>query len=564
MVDNGARSTSPLARSGGAIARGAVYFGMSRRELMIAASFFVFLIAFKIANIICSRFDTDEPQHLHVIWGWARGFVQYRDIFDNHMPLFQIMFAPIFGLIGDRASLLIWMRFILLPMYLVAAWCTYRIGAQLFSRRVGVWAVILTGFYPGYHFCSSEFRTDNVWAPLWLLCIVVLLNGALTMRRASAAGVLLGLCFGISMKTTLLLLSIFVGALAALLLVDRKRLDVSWAHLARSVATLLASAAVIPAAIMLAFAFAGIWPQFRYSVFDYNFLPGERNHPAWWIMIFPVAFPLALYAARLIIRRAPDCTAAFRRGFVFLICGFYLPALLSFWGLVSRQDYLPFHPLVFVFCSAGLLAIVPRGNWVAVGAAVEFFVALASHPFWMDKAKLETHELRAILKLTNPGDFVFDRKGETIFRQRCFRPVLESIAVERLRRGLMKVDVGKRCVETRTCVAATLVRMPETVTRFINENYLPIGNDLRVAGAILRESAKDRQHFEFETVIPAAYEIIAPNGARARGMLDGAPYDGRARFLSPGKHNFAAASELHSLTALWAQAVDRGFRPVQL
>ena len=86
------------------------------------------MIVLRIVNIIGYRFDADESQHLHVIWGWAHGLVQYRDLFDNHMPLFQIMLAPIFGLIGDRASDLCLMRFALLPMYFVAAWCIYRIG----------------------------------------------------------------------------------------------------------------------------------------------------------------------------------------------------------------------------------------------------------------------------------------------------------------------------------------------------------------------------------------------------------------------------------------------------
>src|SRR5947208_12458843 len=30
------------------------------------------------------RFDSDEPQHLHVAWGWTAGLLQYRDVFDNH------------------------------------------------------------------------------------------------------------------------------------------------------------------------------------------------------------------------------------------------------------------------------------------------------------------------------------------------------------------------------------------------------------------------------------------------------------------------------------------------
>src|SRR5436190_3794730 len=75
------------------IERGANYLEMPRAEFMAAAGLFALMIAFKLVNMVRYRFDTDESQHMHVIWAWARGFVQYRDIFDNHMPLFQIMFA---------------------------------------------------------------------------------------------------------------------------------------------------------------------------------------------------------------------------------------------------------------------------------------------------------------------------------------------------------------------------------------------------------------------------------------------------------------------------------------
>src|SRR2546429_9861206 len=174
--------------------RCADYFGMSGpAEFAAAAVLFALMIALKLANMPHYRFDSDEPQHLHVIWAWARGFVQYRDVFDNHMPLFHMMFAPIFGFIGDRATILYVMRFVLLPMYFVAAWCTYKIGTCLFSRRAGIWAVILAGLYTRYHFISLEFRTDNLWAPLWLLCITVLVTGPVTARHALVAGLLLGL-----------------------------------------------------------------------------------------------------------------------------------------------------------------------------------------------------------------------------------------------------------------------------------------------------------------------------------------------------------------------------------
>ena len=154
-------------QSGSTSGRGADYFKMSGEvEFVAAASLFVLMVLLRIINITRYRFDPDEPQHLHVIWGWTRGLVQYRDLFDNHMPFFHILLAPIFGLIGERPTILYWMRFILLPLYFVAAWCTYRIGAVIFSRRVGVWSVILVGLFFRYHFISLEFRTDNLWAPL--------------------------------------------------------------------------------------------------------------------------------------------------------------------------------------------------------------------------------------------------------------------------------------------------------------------------------------------------------------------------------------------------------------
>src|SRR5438477_12782555 len=191
--------------------RMADYFGLSYpHEFTSAASLLIALILLRVITIIHYGFGSDEPQHLHVIWGWARGFVQYRDLADNHMPLFHILCAPIYRLIGDCGTILYWMRIVLQPLYVVAFWCTYRIGSLLFSRRVGVLAAILVGLSFDYAFCSVEFRMDNLWAPLWLLCLSILLGGTLTMRRALIAGFLMGLCFGVSMKTVLLVMSTVV------------------------------------------------------------------------------------------------------------------------------------------------------------------------------------------------------------------------------------------------------------------------------------------------------------------------------------------------------------------
>src|SRR5262249_55699654 len=213
-------------------------------EFIAAVVLFALMIVIRVVNILRYRFDSDEPQHLHVIWGWARGFVQYRDLADNHMPLFHILLAPIYKLIGDRGTILYWMRIILQPLYILAFWCTYRIGSLLFSRRVGLWAAILVGLSFDYAFSSVEFRTDNLWAPLWLLCVTVLLSGTLTVRRALISGFLMGLCFGVSMKTSLLLMSTLIGGLLTLIFVGRERLGISWRQVLSALAAFFAAALI--------------------------------------------------------------------------------------------------------------------------------------------------------------------------------------------------------------------------------------------------------------------------------------------------------------------------------
>jgi hypothetical protein len=550
------------------------HFGLSYpHEFTSAASLLIALILLRVITITHYRFGTDEPQHLHVIWGWARGFVQYRDLADNHMPLFHILCAPIYRLIGDCGTILYWMRIVLQPLYVVAFWCTYRIGSLLFSRRVGVWAAILVGLSIDYIFCSVEFRTDNLWAPLWLLCMSVLLGGALTIRRALIAGFLMGLCFGVSMKTLLLLMSTVTGGLMTLIFVGRERLGIGWGQILGALTAFFATAFIVPVTIMGAFALYGIWPQFRYWVFDHNVVPGLSNHPAWWVIIFAVGFPLVALEARRIVAATPEAVVAARRSFVFVTAGFFFTALVSFWPFLSPQDYLPFYPLAFVICTGAVLTILDRRAknrniakiWrvmpvPALFGVCELLVALLVHPFWEDKAKLESDLLRTTLKLTEPGDFVFDRRGEMVFRQRCFYPIIETFTEERIRRGLMEDNAIQRCIDTHTCVAVLPGDMPSGTFRFFEQTYLPIGNRLRVAGVLLHPST-DEKHFDFEIVNPASYKIIARDVGTVMGVLDGERYEGKARFLSQGTHTFGQTSTGHDLVVFWAQAVDRHFRP---
>jgi len=230
-----------------------------------------------------------------------------------------------------------------------------------------------------------------------------------------------------------------------------------------------------------------------------------------------------------------------------------------------------------VLCSGALLAVsnalagfkwnqgrmlrsVPLPVFVALA---EIVVLIAMQPIWKDRTKRETDLLRNVLTLLQPGDYVLDCKGETVFRQRCVRAVFETITRSAIQRGLIADDGPQRCMETRTCVVATplIKRFPPETRRFVKRNYLAVTKNLRVAGEELKPSSANPSRYEFEVTIPASYEIICPDKVMS-GTLDGVPYNG-ARFLTAGPHTFEAASAARDLILLWAQAADRHFTPFE-
>lgn len=418
--------------------------------------------------------------------------------------------------------------------------------------------------------------------PIWLLCISVLVRGAISVRRALLTGLLLGFCLGVSLKATVSLLSLLTSAPLAIVLVGREKLAKSWRHLFQFAAAFLAAASLIPAAIMIFFAVKGIWHDFRYCVFDFNFLADRiyeneliyKSHPMRAVILFATALPIIIYVARWISRvtYAPDMAVG--RVFIFLVCASYLLALRVFWPPISRSEW-PFYPLAFVICSGALLALsekLARQRWricqifrfaplPALVAVTELFLLIRTRTFWKDNTRRQTDLLRDILTLTEPADYVLDCKGETVFRQRCFRPILEGITIGAIQLGIIVDNSAQRCIETRTCVVSTLMigRYSASTGEFLERNYLPVTDTLRVAGVILKPSPENLHRFDFEVVIPTSYKIISGD-AIVSGTVDETRYDG-GRFLAPGRHTFETTSTSNQLVLLWTQAVERHFTP---
>ena len=546
------------------------YFGIAGRvEFGMAAGLFLLGCFFKFWNVFRLEFDSDEPQHLHVIWGWTHGLVQYRDLFDNHMPLFHLLCAPILGLMGEHAADLYWMRLLMVPLYFVTAWCIYRIGEIALSRRAGLWAMLMTSGFSVYHLCATEFRTDNVWMVLWFLCLVTLISNRFDFRSAIVAGLLLGLSFGISMKTTLMVAAIILAGAIGAGLVGWRRLGVTMKQLGAYAVIFTACLVIVPLLIMTFFAVKGVWPQFQYCVFAHNLEPATTET---YVNLLWLAggLPIAIYVTRIFIKRETSPTVAFRQAFVGLSCAMYFLLLKGVWRHLTHEDYLPLYPLVALVCVALLFRVsAVLSDWKfmprlfrqfplpAVAAWLIMLLDLTLRIPVTNDAVTEVNWVRDVLLLTNPDDAVFDCKGAAVFRKRSVRYVLETLTTDRIERGEIADELEQQSPEARARVAVISDEMPENGEKLIEDDYLTVGHGILVAGSMLDATSVVDGTVRFHIGIPDRYQIIGPDGP-VPGLLDGTPAEG-SRFLAVGEHSFVPVQRGPALAVVWARAVDRHF-----
>jgi len=512
---------------------------MPRTErLALAAAATVSLVLRGIA-LLNYRFDSDEPQHLHVAWAWTAGLVQYRDVFDNHAPLFHLASAPLVRLLGERAGILLWMRAAMIPLFAVILFCTWRLGRRLVSGRVGLWAAVLLSLFPPFFLKSLEYRNDNLWTALWMITILVTTARLLTPARSFVVGLLTGTMLAVSIKTVGLAL-----ALAAALLITRR---IS----ARSAAAGTAGFLIVPLAVGLVFAGAGAWQDLVYCNFQFNSALAAHRSGGW---LTALLFPAGVAAAFVALKSSPrrDSTAAL----LWFVIAFFLLAVVSFWTLVSPRDFLPMMPLLSLL----MVARLDQSSRAVLAFATIAALMTAALAHYAGGFRNRTDEhitmMRQVLGVTRPGEPLMDIKGETIYRRRPTYHIFETITRALMARGSITDTAPEEMIAARCYVSQAEGPMyPLRTNRFVHEYFLDLGR-LRAAGQWIAESGS------FAIAIPGPYVIIHDSG-QATGTLDGAKYSG-ARELSAGHHQFTGSTPGRRVAVIWARAFERGYSPFHL
>jgi hypothetical protein len=511
---------------------------LTRREKLLLVVLAALAFVLRVAAFFRYRFDSDEQQHLHVTWGWTEGLVQYRDLFDNHAPLFHMLMAPLLWIAGERSDILLWMRLPMLVLFAIVVWATYAMARRLYDERVAAFTALLLALFPPFFLKSLEFRNDNLWTAL---CALALL--ALMQRRMLVAGLLLGAALAVSLKTAVLVIALVIAG-AMVWFFRKERVDGALRALAGFI--------LIPAAIAIFFVAVGAWDELVFCNFTFNRnFAQTRTHL--WIgrTAFPVLFGAVLWLA-LRFRATQDRW----RYFLALVAAVFTVTLAGFWPVISPRDFLPMMPIAAIFAAAALMRSSNPVRAFAITAAVCIVSLYHYADRFENKTAWHITMMNQALRLSHPGESLIDYKGETIYRRRPFYFALEIATRTLMSRGTIRDTVAEDVIRTRTHVAQADGPMwPPRGRQFLSENFVNLGR-LRASGqAILEDGA-------FTIAVPGEYVIVSEHG-EARGLLDGTPYSG-ARELGPGAHRFVRGAGEKDVTVLWAPAFRRGHSPYRL
>ena len=516
------------------------------------------LLGLRLASAWSLRVDSDEPQHLHVVWAWTQGLLPYVDLFDNHTPLFQLLMSPLLALLGARADIVPCMRTATIPVWTLGLALTWWLGRRLWNARVGWVAATLTALFPLTYLSSVQFRTDDLWWVLWVAGVAVAALGAPDRRRLAAAGLLIGLSFAVSMKTTPLLITQLLALGLLGVLWHWQGRAIAWRTWLGALPGALLGLLLPLAAFAVFFAAHGALGRAWYFWIGYNIVPGMGPWTGSRLqyLLFPTVSALVVLVSWRRLRVSTDAVLTLRRLAMFDGAALYLAALLSYWPLLTLQDLLPVVPLLMLGASGTRLVHTRRIGWgFRLALALELLTILAVRPPWRDRLlQRQEHELALVLRLTHPDDFVMDAKGEAIFRRRPVFWVFEDIAEYRIAHGLLHPQVRVHLERTGTPVVIDH-RMPDSAEPFIARNYLPLQGNVRVLGQRFTV-AQARQPVLLPIAIPQRYVLLDAQGRSAAARIDGRAVTG-AVALTRGCHTLEVPAAGPYLL-LWAPAIRRG------
>lgn len=432
-------------------------------EMLLGVALVAILAEYIFASQI--RFlDNDEYEHLRKAWLMMRGALPYFSATALHMPMLEWIIIPVMKLTGESVLILRAMRLVMLAIMLGSMVQIHAIVRQLSGSVLQARLALLL-------LCSNfvwvqkaiEIRPDNLMLFFVLLSFQVLMRWYRSPNARDALLFLLCAVLAVLGKQNAL---VFYGVVGLLFFVDALRKGwMGWRTLT---------------AIFCFLLLLGLCPVFRVFLDSTlwhlvsnptKFSPVVKFDDAWF-------FNRTLFIVFLLQACAPLRVLP---GYEGLKKHLRLIPWVAFAVLfVINRPFLQEGLVMVVFMSivaSGLVTRAVSASNPLLAVAISAFIAwpaLVSVPDYALK-KTWTNEYestREILRISQPGDVVFDAYGRAIFRPHPLDPAFLTYhprrfhQLEELRQGGVKFLILDQIYTP---------RLPQPVLRWMYENFEPSG-----------------------------------------------------------------------------------------
>jgi hypothetical protein len=273
-----------------------------------------------------------------------------------------------------------------------------------------------------------------------------------------------------------------------------------------------------------------------------------------------------LWLATKAFRSKQNKVLARQRAWFFLIAGFYCTILWGGWPEVTTQDYLPILPVLAVLFARLIDHLViqwpPQRNTLVFSSIVAILCTFQL--LWLgrtlsNKGRSNTigeQRIAQILRLTHPGETVFDAKGEAVFRPRPTYWIYEILTRERMALGLIKDDMPEHLISTKTAIGIPFHFLTPRSRNFIESNYV-LRKSLLILGRRLTDpQSSEHNSISFVIAVPQTYTLLDSIGV-VPGELDGHPALTENN-LTAGEHFFRPERPVKGLQLIWSRAWQAG------
>jgi hypothetical protein len=477
-----------------------------RRSLfLVLLCLFLFALVLRVALTLNREVDIDEFQHLHSAWLLSQHYVLYRDVWENHPPLFYYLLLPLFRFCREGPGLVLLARVIMSFAGLGILLLTYVLARIDHDKLPSFLAVLILSYMVIFAQKSIEVRPDQFLIILWLASLWISIRAFSNRQRLGffVAGLLLGIGFLFSQKALLPFAAMSFTFLVCSYIRGSQKAFVRFLRI-QSGYTL---GFMIPVAACLVFFYhSGTLKEMITSTVLESFTYPNNYRPFYLLQLRNICFFLLASAGVIIhLWRLRKNSASVRADqLLLLLPGLFL--LLVFLFLQTApypQSALLFAPVLAIYGAEafrrsmdGILisrksvaetnerkfrlhakALLPFTAALATGLIIPGTILLVrGHPFSRTNAE-QFRRMEYVLDHTQSTDAVFDGESAYVFRpQAYFYGSLFHAIVWRIEHGEIKQDIPESLTRTHCRVVIYDERvstLPPAVQLFLKANYAP-------------------------------------------------------------------------------------------